>query len=332
MRRFPRFIVRLTIAGLAIAPLLLANVRAQESPSPLTVVNGESRAHLFPTVDAANANVLAPLTDTGPLVYHSLGAIMSNVTTYAIFWVPANLQSGATTDMSASYRPLLKQFLADYPGHGLDNNNTQYFQIIGTTTYIHNTGKFGGAFIDTSPYPASLCSDTATPGNCLTDTQLRKEIKKIIAFKGWPVGLNHMFLLFTSSGEGSCFDSNHCSYTQYCGYHSYIPTPTGVIIYSNQPYGDPIVCQVPGAPSPNGDPAADDAATVASHELTEATTDPLLDAWFSGSGNEIGDLCAYNYGTLTWKSGLANQMWNGNFYLLQQEFDNHAGGCVPVGP
>jgi len=25
-------------------------------------------------------------------------------------------------------------------------------------------------------------------------------------------------------------------------------------------------------------------------------------------------------------------MWNGDFYLLQQMFDNHVGGCVQVGP
>jgi hypothetical protein len=49
-------------------------------------------------------------------------------------------------------------------------------------------------------------------------------------------------------------------------------------------------------------------------------------------GNEIGDLCAYNYGTLTWASNTANEMWNGHFYLLQQEFDNHAGGCIQIGP
>ncbi len=29
---------------------------------------------------------------------------------------------------------------------------------------------------------------------------------------------------------------------------------------------------------------------------------------------------------------MANEMWNGDFYLLQQEFDNHVGGCVQVGP
>jgi len=339
MRRFTRFIASLAALGLAMTPLWRANAKAQENQadqnlSPLTLSSGDSLVHVFPTVSAAGSGALGPVpSDSGPLVYHSGGQTMSSVTTYAIFWLPLSLQSGAPTSMSASYRPIIRRFLADYPAHGIDNNNTQYYNTLGgTPTYIQNTGKFGGAALDTSPYPASGCVDSATPGNCLTDLQIRKEIRKVVALKGWPIGLKHMFLLFTSSGEGSCLDSIHCSYTFYCAYHGFDQTAAGVIIYSNEPYAEISVCQGPGAPSPNGDPVADDAATIASHELTEAITDPLLNAWYTNSGNEIGDLCAYNYGTLTWDSSAADEMWNGNFYLLQQEFDNHAGGCVQVGP
>jgi hypothetical protein len=72
---------------------------------------------------------------------------------------------------------------------------------------------------------------------------------------------------------------------------------------------------------------------VTSHEITEANTDPELNAWWdSGNGEEIGDLCAWRFGTNTWDAGLANQMWNGRFYDLQLEYDNHTSGCVQVGP
>jgi hypothetical protein len=111
------------------------------------------------------------------------------------------------------------------------------------------------------------------------------------------------------------------------------------------PYADPEFCQAPGTPSPNGNPAADTAMTAASHEITEAQTDPLADAWFTAFplGYEIGDLCAYDYGPLQgWDGGKANQNWNGHFYELQAEFDNHAYaksspkgagfGCSQVGP
>ncbi|HTG57899.1 MAG TPA: hypothetical protein VMG63_00585 [Terriglobia bacterium] len=156
----------------------------------------------------------------------------------------------------------------------------------------------------------------------------------MMTLKGWTGAINKMFLLFTSSGEGSCFDSTStsCAYVQYCAYHSYFLSGTTPVIYGNEPYGNTSVCQAPGIPSPNGDPIADTAATSASHELSEAITDPEGSAWYTASGYEIGDLCAYNYGVNTWDSAKANQMWNGRFYELQQEYDNHTGSCVQVGP
>jgi hypothetical protein len=339
MRKLTRYVASLAIVGLAMAPLLRTSALAQESKSPLSVAADDgSSIHIFPTVDGATT--LAPLlAPTGPLEYFG-GSVMVNPTIYAIFWDPPTLQTGAPTSMSATYPPIVKRTLRDYPGHGIDNNNTQYFQIVsGITTYIHNTGTWGGAFVDTSPYPASVCTDPQTPGNCLTNTQLQHEIKKVLALKGWTGGINHLFLLFTSEGEGSCISSSStvCAYNPpngYCGYHSAFFNAVGTpIIYTNQPYGELTHCQAPSIPSPNGDALADAAASIAAHEVTESITDPLPGSgWVTASGNEIGDLCAYNYGILTWASGNANQMWNGDFFALQQMFDNHVGGCVQVGP
>ncbi len=250
MKKFARLVASLAVVGLAMAPLLRANAQAQENQSPLTIMQGDSPIHVFPTV--GGASTLAPLlADTGPLLYNGR-PVMLNATTYAIFWLPAKLQDGTPTSVSALYRPVIKKFLTDYPAHGIDNNNTQYFQTVGpTTTYIHNTG----AFLDTSSYPASGCADSATPGDCLTDGQIQKEIKKVMALAGWTGGLHHIFLLFTSSGEGSCVDSSHCAYTFYCGYHNAIVSGgIAPIIYANMPYAETSVCQLPSEPSPTAIP------------------------------------------------------------------------------
>jgi hypothetical protein len=304
--------------------------------------NGRT-VHLMPTVQGARAlakaRALAPLAG-GPLVYHAGGSIMPRVKLYAIFWIPAALQNGGSTGMSVAYQNLQTRLLMDYTANGIDNNNTQYYQVIGATaTYIQNAAGVGlasglaGFTVDNAPYPASGCSDPATPGNCITDAQVQAEIQRVMALKGWTGGPNKLFLLYTSSGEGSCFDSagTSCAYTQYCAYHSFIGTSPPVI-YANMPFGNLSVCQVSGTPSPNGNAAADAVTDVASHEITEAITDPLLNAWFDSSGNEIGDICNFNYGANGWDAGAANQMWNGNFYEVQQEFDNHVGGCVQLGP
>ena len=255
-----------------------------------------------------------------------------SVTIYPIFWVPAKLQTGAATSMTAHYQAVQVTMLANFLGHGIGSLLTQYYQK-SPAAFVQNKGGVIKYYTDSSPYPPSGCKDPATPGNCLSDAQIQAEVKKVMSAAGVTGGLNKIFMVFTSSGEGTCMATGGaCSYHGFCAYHSSFKVGTTPVIYSNQPFGTTNGCQVSGAPSPNGDPDADAAATSASHELSEAMTDPLGTGWFSAQGNEIGDICAYKYGPLTWDGGAANQMWNGNYFLLQTEFDNHAGGCYQVGP
>jgi hypothetical protein len=338
---------RVAVLGAAMGLLLQASARAQEV-SPL-LTSSADHVHIFPTVEKAAG--LATIGTSGPALAYNGGPVMTKANTYAIFWAPPTLQTGTATSMPAHYQNVQTALLSLYPGHGIDNNNTQYYmtQRVGFfyfTSYVQNAGGLAGSYVDTSAYPASGCTDGATPGNCISDAQIQAEIQKVMTLKGWTGGLNHMFLLYTSSGEGSCDPYNDCAYEQMCAYHGYFFSGTTPVIYADVPFGNTSVCQVPGTPSPNGDPAADTAATAASHELTEAITDPELNAWHEPAYPyaEIGDLCAYNYGPNTWASGKANQFWdisNGiyiigqgpvNYFELQQEYDNHTSSCVQVGP
>jgi len=321
------------------APEAASIVPPGELPaSQLTAIsNGGGVIHAFPTIHAKES--IKPMSDYGPLIYHSGGAVMGpSITVYPIFWVPARLQNGRSTGMSTHYQAVQYNMLKDYAGHGLGSMTTQYFQKSGTTTtYVQNKGGLdskGTYFVDTAPYPSSGCQDPATPGNCLTDAQIRAEVQKVVNYAKLTGGLDKIFMLFTSSGEGSCFDSSsqQCAYTHYCAYHSTYKNTATPVIYANEPYGDVNNCQAAGVPSPNHDPYADAAATSASHELTEAITDPLLNAWFTSQGNEIGDICAYDYGSPDWAYGYANEMWNGHYYMLQTEYSNHSQSCLSVGP
>jgi hypothetical protein len=324
-----------TLAGLVVMGLLMhAPAGAQDAssrPSPRT--NGQN-FHILQTVKQRRT-ILPP--DTGPLLYNGGPVMQNGVTPYVIFWVPPKLQNGTTTSMTTHYQTVQKNMLGDYSGHGIDNNNTQYYQIVsGKAKYIQNKGAAAAiTYVDTNPFPASGCSDSATPGNCITDAQLEAEISRVMTLKKWTGGITKIFFVYTPIGEGSCFDStsSSCAYTAYCAYHSAFGTVATPVIYANMPYGDPNYCQNPGTPSPNGDIPADTAATAASHELTEAITDPELNAWYTAAGSEIGDLCAYDYGPFyNWDGGNANQMWNGHFYMLQTEYDNNQLSCVQVGP
>ena len=145
---------------------------------------------------------------------------------------------------------------------------------------------------------------------------------------GWKVGMDSLFILYTSSGEGSCMPANSpaadCAAPGgYCAYHSFIAPSSGkpedAVIYANMPFANPAGCFGNGV-SPNNDVFADTEVSVASHEVTESITDPLLNAWFTAQGNEIGDLCNQVFGVNNWDEGGANQQWGGRFFELQTEF------------
>ena len=115
-------------------------------------------------------------------------------------------------------------------------------------------------------------------------------------------------LVFTSTGEGSCFDStsSSCAYSQYCAYHANFGSTTTPTIYANMPYANPTYCYDPpaGQHDPNGDIPSDANVNITSHEITEATTDPLVSTgpygWYdTANGEEIGDLCAWTFAPLT---------------------------------
>ena len=313
--------------------------------SPLDVTDELGHtAHVFPQKRALPG---ATSIDTGPLLYHG-GPIMPKITLFTIYWLPATLPNGQPATMVSGYQTILNQLAADYVGHDISSITTQYYQTIsGATTYVSglpsevtSTGSLGGTYVDTDPYPASVCSMAAFPGNCLDDAQLRAEMLKVIRLNKWKAGLDRMYLVFTAKGLGSCMDAagKNCDTpgSGYCAYHSHAALNKVPVIYGNMPYAYPAGCSGTSN-SPNNNVDADTEATALTHEVSEAITDPEGTAWFSAQGNEIGDLCAYNYGTNTYDGGAANQFWNGHYYEVQREFDDHLyalaiPGCSQVGP
>jgi hypothetical protein len=327
---------KLVLLGAAVASTValvqvLAGGAAARSSSPpqLTLSASGHSIHVFPT-PKVSTNLSTLSTD---LTYHG-GAIMKTASVYLIFWLPSTrkLQDGTTTtSLSQTYKGINTDFVNDYGGHGLANDNTQYSQVVGTTTsWIKSSASVAGSYTDSAAYPTSGCAASLGP-NCVTDAQIQAEVSHAMSVNGWTPASNRIFIVYTSSGENSCFDStaSYCAYTYYCAYHSFFGSN---VIYANMPYADSR-CQASSAGQHFPRSADGDAsANLTSHELTEAITDPNLDAWYDVNGEEIGDKCAWNFGTPTWDGGLANEMWNGRFYDLQLEYDNHTSSCVSVGP
>src|SRR5579862_7131074 len=66
----------------------------------------------------------------------------------------------------------------------------------------------------------------------------------------------------------------------------------------------------------------------------EAITDPKLNAWYDGGGNEVGDKCAWTFGTQLGSVGGQdfNQEIASGDYQLQLEYSNKLQDCFQVGP
>ncbi len=267
-------------------------------------------------------------TSGDALIYNGGPVMQSGTIDYAIFWEPPKLQDGMTTSVSAHYNSLLQQYFGDIGGSALYNVASQYYD--NRSGHIVNSATFGGAWVDTTSYPASGCIDSATPAGCLTDVQIQAEVTRAMNVNSWTSGLNHIFFVFTSDGEGSCFDSTGgmCSFTYYCAYHSaFEDSNNHPVIYANMPYTGTVLSACGVGNSPNNDPAADSTINVTSHEQMEAVTDPLLNAWYDTQGNEIGDKCAWNFGSVNLDGGQANEHWHQDYYLVQQEWSNALDGC-----
>jgi hypothetical protein len=337
--------------------------------------NGEAVAQVIP---AQNTSQIPGLTAAGGSVSASLGAplqyggssVMLRATIYTIFWAPATLQSGTPTSIPSGYRNLMVRFASDYAGHGIANNNTQYYQIstnpetlMREPEYITSEGGWGGSYNDVSPYPKTHDTTLGNcSGDCITLPDIQNEIKRVMTLKQWTGGLDKIFVLYTARGEVLPFSG--------CGKHSSFMLPDNTpVIYAivtyhylanklksctdsaSFKYDSANFCTFSNC-SPNDDLEADSAVSTTSHEITEAITNPVGGGWSGNVGNsEIADLCqqqvptmtpgktklGVTFGPNTWSSKNnnvfdANQMWNGNFYEIGMVYDNHSYACVQLGP
>ncbi len=264
-----------------------------------------------------------------PLQYNGGQVMQSTSTTYAIFWEPLTLQDGTATYVSTNYNSLIQHYFNDIGGSGLYNNNTQYYDNY--TGHIVNSSTLGGAWVDTSPYPLSGCSDSYTPHGCLSEAQIEAEITNAIAVNGWTGGMNHIFFVYTSWGEGTCDISNDCAFTQFCAYHYDFTNNGQTVLYATMPYTGTRLNGCGVDTSPNNDFDADSTINLTSHEHMETVTDPLFTSWQDAQGFEIGDKCQWTFGLVTLNGNTANVQWNGHYYIVQPEWNNNLHKCALSG-
>lgn len=178
--------------------------------------------------------------------------------TYAIYWDPANRYHGY-------WQHLIDTFLH---GVGADSGSLKNVFAV-DTQYTDKTNQpaaysstFRGAYTDTDRYPSAGCTDPhpLEPGDaitCLTDQQVREELKTFIGQHGLRKGMGTIFYVLTPPGVTICLDAGglagHCSdyagppigtsyESSFCSYHADInpdAAPAGdanTILYAAVPW------------------------------------------------------------------------------------------------
>jgi hypothetical protein len=221
---------------------------------------------------------------------------------------------------------IVNDFVSHIGGTAYFNMNTSYYDfnkfVRGVKDPVVNRVSYGGSAVD-----------NYSLGTYLTDNNVANVVGFAIGGPDkLPIDPNGVYFVLTSK---DVMQQSFGPIGGSCAWHSYGILPKGssgsgtaikvAFIGDSDEY--PSVCQNQN-PSPNNNPAADDAANQIAHELSEAVTDPELNAWVNPGFIENGDLCAYNFGaTKLMPNGSSyNVIFGTRPYLIQRLWVNARGG------
>src|SRR5215831_18320868 len=211
-----------------------------------------------------------------------------------------------------SANAILTNLAQNIGGSPYFNINTTYYN--GSNTHVSNSVQY-----------ISSVNDNYSHGTSLSDAAIQAIVAGAISGGGLPYDTNGVYFVLTSADVNE--SSGFC--TQYCGWHTH-GTLNGFDIkyaFIGNPDRCPSACEAQTT-SPNGNAGADGMASIISHELEEAVTDPDLNAWYDSRGQENADKCAWTFGTIYRASNgaYANMKLGTRDFLIQQNWVNAKGG------
>jgi hypothetical protein len=288
-------------------------------------------------VEQPSANLAAGglLYNPSPLTYGG-GPVMSSTT--KIYYIWYGNWSGNT-----GANAILTNLAQKLGGSPWWNINTSYYDT--TNAHVRNLVQYGGSAVvgATAPYPQ---------GSALTDASILTIVTNALSgpSPALPTDTNGIYLVLTSpdvteTTTAAATSAGFCKTgaaptpgAAYCGWHFFGTVNSQTIKYGF--IGNPstqAACKVPGtaceftagttfSTSPNANnKAADSMASFISHEVAEAATDPLINAWTG----ENADKCAWRWGPTysATNGGTANIRLGTRDYLIQQNLINNGRGA-----
>ena len=216
----------------------------------------------------------------------------------------------------------------NWSGNSANTILTNLAQHIGGSPYFNiNTTYYNGSNVHVSNSVQYLSSttDNYSHGTALSDSAIQAVVSSAITSGRLPLDTNAVYFVLTSADVNAT--SGFC--TQYCGWHTHGTISASDIKYAfiGNPDRCPSSCEAQST-GPNGNAGADGMASIISHELEEAVTDPDLNAWYDRRGAENADKCAWTFGTThTAPNGALYNMTLGSMnYLIQRNWVNASGG------
>ncbi|HTA35307.1 MAG TPA: hypothetical protein VK761_01230, partial [Solirubrobacteraceae bacterium] len=156
-----------------------------------------------------------------PLHYGG-GPVVHSNSIYAIYWDPSVTESGRIAKYHGEWIELIDQFFEGVAAESGTVGNIfaltgQYTESNGLAADYSTT--FRGSATDTDSYPTSGCTDPDPTLNqdfeCLTDAQLRTELRSYISSHKLTAGPGAIFYVLTPPDVTVCTDSGttngHCS-------------------------------------------------------------------------------------------------------------------------
>ena len=210
-----------------------------------------------------------------------------------------------------------------------------FVNVLAGTTYYNTVATYTQSGSSNASNSIRLSGSTSAGynwGGAISNGNMQSMITNIINKGIFPLDTNAIYVVLTSadvvvygpSGAQLCAAANGEA-----AFHNHFPLNGVQIKYALVMNRTTQACKGPITtfhfPSPNGNPAADDMASLLAHELAEAVTDPLINlsnGWIYAGGEEMADLCAA--GSLRQYANL-----NGYTYFLQPLAPAAASGTPP---
>lgn len=307
-----RFLCLATLAAAVAAcggPDVAPNEEAASALEAEAVSTGGS-GHALP-LDAAASTAAS----SKHLVYYG-GRVLDHAEAVAVLWgtgVQREVAASIGPFYSAALRSTYMDWLSEYD-----------------TTAPAADGKPGtGQRFGRGSLAGVVTIQPKAKGATLSDAAIRRELSAQIAGGALPApGAQTVYLVSLPPGVSVELQGQRsCSSGGFCAYHNSFRRGGKEVDYAVLPdLGPGSGCETGCGHAKS---VFDNQTAVASHELTEAITDPAVGlakglarplAWYDGSGGEIGDLCNGLLGKLHAASG--------KVYAVQKEWSNQAKACV----